>query len=178
MLPSNELGQGERFLSPPICKAGPLSSTKSRARAQQKRLWEATQIDLNWVGKTLPICLFWLWCQPVKACEDRDITPLTLWSPTWHTWCAPGEQDVRGGGSAVAPRLPPPLLARAWCRTEPWNAGGMQPMVETTLEPPSRAQSRRGPCTGNGAVCGLTRKGESGCLWGQKRSELWDTWEY
>lgn len=98
------------FKIPPICKVEPLSSTKSHARAQQNCLWEATQINLNWVGKTLPICLFWLWCQPVKACEDRDTNLFILLSPTWRIWRTPGGQDVRGCRlcyGTTAPSCPP-----------------------------------------------------------------------
>lgn len=54
------------FKNPPICKVELLSSTKSHARAQQNCFWEATQIYVNWVGKTLAICLFCL----MSACED------------------------------------------------------------------------------------------------------------
>lgn len=82
---------------------------------------------------------------------------------------------MRGVGSAMAPRLPPPLLPRAWCRTELWNAGWVQPIADPTLESPSRAQSQSGPRTGNGAVCGLTEKGDSGFLRGQKRSQSHET---
>lgn len=72
---------------------------------------------------------------------------------------------MRGAGSPMAPRLPPALLPTAWCRTEPWNAGEMHPIMDPTLE---SLVTEWSPPREQGSLIG---KGDSGCLWAQKRSQ-------